>query len=65
MEVSPLTDAVARRLNFDDAYPILIMSAVVPTGSAAATANDLDQLSREMEKVTVGDAVTFAIRHLT
>jgi serine protease Do len=76
MEVSPLTAAIARRFNFDDAYPILIVTAVEPGGMADragvregdlirqindVTVRDTVELSREMEKVTEGDAVRLTI----
>jgi serine protease Do len=70
MEVSELTAAVARRFNFESAYPILIVTDVDPGGQAATagirsgdlilqfgrtTVRDLREFSLEMEKTTPGD----------
>jgi serine protease Do len=72
MEVSELTAPVARRFNFESAYPILIVTDVEPGGQAAAagirsgdlilqiadtTVRDLRQLSLELEKTTLGDVL--------
>jgi serine protease Do len=76
MEVSPLNATVARRFNFDAAYPILIVTAVEPRGMADAagiregdlirqiddvTIRDTTELSREMEKVAEGNVVHLTI----
>jgi serine protease Do len=76
MEVSELTDQVARKFDFDSAYPILIVTAVGPGGVAGqvrlepgdlileinnATVRNLRELSEEMEKVNEGDMVNIRI----
>ncbi len=80
MEVSPLTAPVARRFNFDGAYPILIVVAVDPRGMAAdtgleegdlilqingATVRDMTEFAREMEKVSEGNIVTLTIMRIS
>jgi len=80
IEISELTAAVARRFNFESAYPILIVTAVDPRGVAAqaglqagdlilqvndATVRDLTEFSLEMEKVSEGEAVEFRIVRIT
>ncbi len=72
MEVSELTTSVARRFNFESAYPILIVTDVEPGGQAATagirsgdlilqmgrtTVRDLREFSLELEKTTVGDVL--------
>jgi len=80
MDISPLTTAVARRFDFENAYPILIVTAVAPTGPAdrtgirsgdlilqvnSATVRDVTEFSREMEKLSDGDQVQFKILRIT
>lgn len=80
MEVSELTAAVARRFNFEGAYPVLIVTAVEARGSAAragikpgdlilqigdATSRDLPEFSIQMEKVASGDTVELKILRIT
>ncbi len=80
MEVSPLTEAVARRFNFDSAYPILIVAAVDRRGMADragveegdlilqvndVTVRDMREFSREMEKVAEGDIVNLTIMRIS
>jgi serine protease Do len=80
MEVSELTAAVARRFDFQSAYPVLIVTDVDPRGIAAqtgvqagdlilqvndATVRNMEEFSREMEKVTEGDAVEFGILRIS
>ena len=76
MEVSELTAAVARRFNFESAYPILIITGVDAGGTAArtgiepgdlilqinnATVRNRTEFSLEMEKVAPGDVVELNI----
>jgi serine protease Do len=80
MEVSELTQRVARRFGFDSAYPILIVTAVDPKGSAGrarlaqgdlilqinnATVSNLRELSLEMEKVNEDDLVQMRIMRIS
>ncbi len=80
MEVSELTTAVARRFNFESAYPILIITGLDPRGTAAqaglqagdlilqvndATVRNLTEFSLEMEKVSEGEVVEFRIVRIT
>lgn len=80
MEVSPLTNAIAQRFDFESAYPILIVTAIKPDGPAAqagirsadlllqvngVTVRDAAEFSREMEKIGTGDTVTFRILRIT
>lgn len=76
MDLSELTAAVARRFNFESAYPILIITDVDAGGAAAragiepgdlilqinnATVRNLTEFSLEMEKVAAGDVVELRI----
>ncbi|UCC96938.1 MAG: trypsin-like peptidase domain-containing protein [Phycisphaerales bacterium] len=76
MEVSELTDRVARRFDFEGAYPILIISDVERRGVArqagfqegdlileinGATVRNVTELSLEMEKVHEADKVQIKI----
>jgi serine protease Do len=80
MEVSELTAAVARRFDFQSAYPILIVTDVDARGIAGrtgiqpgdlllqvndATVRNLEEFSLEMEKVTEGDTVEFKILRIS
>jgi len=80
MEVSELTAAVARRFDFQSAYPILIVTDVDAQGTAGqtgirpgdlllqvndATVRNLEEFSLEMEKVTEGDTVEFKILRIS
>jgi serine protease Do len=80
MEVSELTAAVARQFDFQNAYPILIVTNVDPRGIAGqtgiqagdlllqvndATVRNLEEFSLEMEKVTEGDAVELKILRIS
>ena len=76
MDVSELTTAVARRFNFQSAYPILIVTDVDPQGIAGrtgmqggdlilqvngVTVRNLEEFSLQMEKVAEGDVVELQI----
>ncbi|RPJ36335.1 MAG: PDZ domain-containing protein, partial [Planctomycetaceae bacterium] len=80
MEVSELTAAVARRFDFQNPYPILIVTDVDAQGIAGqtgiqpgdlllqvndATVRNLEEFSLEMEKVTEGDTVEFRILRIS
>jgi len=80
MDVSELTAAVARRFDFQSAYPVLIVTDVDSGGAAAqtgiqagdlilqvndATVRDLEEFSLEMEKVTEGDTVELSILRIS
>lgn len=80
MEVSDLTAAVARRFDFQNAYPILIVTDVDARGVAGrtgvqpgdlllqvndATVRNQEEFSLEMEKVTEGDTVEFRILRIS
>jgi S1-C subfamily serine protease len=80
MEVSELTAAVARRFNFESAYPILIVTDVNAAGIAAragvepgdlmlqvngVTVRNLSEFSLEMEKIAEGDVVELHILRIT
>ncbi len=80
VEISELTAAVARRFNFQSAYPILIVTGVDERGSAAqaglqpgdlilqvndVTVRNLTEFSLEMEKVAEGDPVELRILRIT
>ncbi len=80
MEVSELTAAVARRFDFQNAYPILIVTDVDAQGIAGqtgiqpgdlllqvngATVRNLEEFSLEMEKVTEGDTAEFRILRIS
>ena len=80
MDVSELTKAVARRFNFENAYPILIVTDVGAGGTAAragiepgdlilqvnsVTVRNHSEFSLEMEKVAEGDQVELKILRIT
>ena len=80
MEVSELTNRVARKFGFESAYPILIVTGVErggiaeKTGLAAgdlileinnATVRNLRELSLEMEEINEGDAVDIKIMRIS
>ena len=80
MQVQPMTTDVARRFNFESAYPILVVTDVESGGAADqaglhngdlilqvgdVTVRDLTEFSREMEKVSQGDKVNFGILRIT
>jgi serine protease Do len=80
MDVSPLTTEIARRFDFESAYPILIVTGVDPNGTAAragirggdlilqvgdATVRDETEFSRVMERVGEGDSVELRILRIT
>ena len=79
MEVSELTDRVARKFDFQNAYPILIVTSVERGGIAEktgleagdlilqinnATVRNVRELSLEMEKINEGDAVDVQIMRI-
>ena len=80
MEVSELNEQVARKFNYRDAYPIMIITDIEPGGVADqagfqagdlisqvndATVRDLKEFSLEMEKISEGDEVSFRIMRIT
>jgi serine protease Do len=80
MEISELTDAVARKFNFDRAYPILIITDLDRNGAADqaglasgdlilqinnTTVRNLKELSLEAEKINEGDTVQLKIIRIT
>lgn len=80
MDISPLTTDLARRFDFESAYPILIVTGVDPNGVAAlagirggdlilqvdeTTVRDETEFSRVMENVSAGDAVELRILRIT
>lgn len=80
MEVSELTDRVARRFNFEHAYPILIITDVERGGIAAqrrlekgdlilqinnATVRNVKEFSLEMEKIAEGDVAKLTIMRIS
>ena len=80
MEVSELTAPVARRFDFQSAYPILIVTDVTPQGIAAqtgmqggdlilqvndATVRNMEEFSLEMEKVTENDVIQLQILRIS
>jgi serine protease Do len=80
MDVSELTATVARRFQFESAYPILIVTDVEARGSAAraglkpgdlilqindAAPRDLPEFALQMEKVAPGDTVDLQILRIT
>ncbi len=80
MEVSELTDRVARKFGFEGAYPILIVTGVNPkgvAGQAGIIGGDLllqvnnvavrnaKELSLVLEKVNDGDLVQFEIMRIS
>lgn len=79
MEVSELTERVARRFGFEGAYPILIITDIQRGGTAAragldsgdlilqmndATVRNLRDFSLEMEKISDGDVVELRIMRI-
>ena len=79
MEVSELTERVARKFGFESAYPVLIVTAVDPKGGAGraglsegdlilqinnATVSNSRELSLEMEKVNEEDLVDIRIMRI-
>ena len=79
MQVSELTDRVARKFGFQSAYPILIVTEVERGGIAdqtglkegdlileinQATVRDVKELSLEMEKINEGDFVIVKIMRI-
>jgi len=79
MEVSELTERVARRFDFEGAYPVLIITDVQKSGVAGETGleggdlilevsgqavRNLREFSLEMEKVKDGDVVKFTIMRI-
>ena len=79
MEVSELTQRVARRFGFESAYPILIVTGVDPKGAAGraglapgdlvlqmnnTTVSNLRELSLEMEKINEEDLVEIRIMRI-
>lgn len=80
MEVSELTDQVARKFGFQGAYPILIVTDIERGGIADkaglaagdlilqinnATVRNVRELSLEMEKINEGDAVDVKIMRIS
>ncbi|MHC4517897.1 MAG: trypsin-like peptidase domain-containing protein [Planctomycetota bacterium] len=80
MDISPLTTDMARRFDFESAYPILIVTAIDPNGTAAragihsgdlilqvddTTVRDEPEFSRVMENVSEGDSVELRILRIT
>ena len=80
MEVSELTDRIARKFGFQSAYPILIVTDVEKGGIAGkaglvagdlilqinnATARNVKELSLEMEKINEGDTVNIQIMRIS
>jgi len=80
MDVSPLTEAVARRFDFESAYPILIVTGIDPNGAAGragirggdlllqangATVRDEEHFARVLEKINDSDTVEFKILRIT
>ncbi|MHC4440496.1 MAG: trypsin-like peptidase domain-containing protein [Planctomycetota bacterium] len=79
MEVSELTDRIARKFDFQGAYPILIITDIERSGIADraglapgdlilqinnATVRNVRELSLEMEKINEGDAVDIQIMRI-
>jgi len=79
MEVSELNRRVARKFGFDSAYPVLIVTQVESDGVAdragleqgdliieinGATVSNVRELSLEMEKIDVGEAVEIRIMRI-
>jgi serine protease Do len=80
MEVSELTDQVARKFGFQSAYPILIVTDIERGGIADkaglaagdlilqinnATVRNVKELSLEMEKINEGDSVDVKIMRIS
>ncbi|MCP4456192.1 MAG: PDZ domain-containing protein [Planctomycetes bacterium] len=76
MSVSELTETLAQRFNFENAYPVLIVTKVTPRGQAnrtglksgdlilrahGNTVRNLTEFSLEMEKVSEGQTVSLEI----
>ncbi len=79
MTISELTEAVARRFNFESAYPILIITDRTARGIAAkaglepgdlileingSTVRNKKEVSLEMEKISQGDMVEFKVMRI-
>ena len=80
MEISELTDSLAKKFNFESAYPILIITDVEQNGIAAqaglatgdlilqvnnTTVSNLKDFSLEAEKINEGDTVQLKIIRIT
>ena len=80
MEVSELTNQVARKFGFESAYPILIVTGVERGGIAEktgldagdlilqinnATVRNVRELSLEMEKINEGDTMDIKIMRIS
>jgi len=80
MDVSELTEPVARKFDFESAYPILIVTDVQRKGIAdqagllagdlileinGTTVRNVTELSLEMEKVNEGDSLDIKIMRIT
>jgi serine protease Do len=80
MQVSELTESVARRFGFESAYPVLIVTALeqdsiaqqagLKTGDLIlqidnTTVRNLTELAEVMEKISEGDIVEFLIMRIT
>jgi serine protease Do len=80
MDVSVLTDRVARKFNFESSYPILIITGVERGGVAnktglkagdlilqinSAAVRNIRDLSLEMEKINEGDTVDIQIMRIS
>ena len=80
MDVSVLTDQVARKFNFESAYPILIITSIEQGGVADktglkagdlilqinnSTVRNIRDLSLEMEKINEGDTVDIQIMRIS
>jgi len=80
MQVSELTQRVARRFGFEEAYPVLIVTEVLPDGTAAAvglspgdvilrvnrvTVRNMNDFSLEMEKIAGGETVEIEILRIS
>ncbi len=76
MQLSELTEKVAREFDFDGAHPVLIVTHVIPSGTADRAGieegdiilqvnnravSNMKELSLEMEKVSEGSVVEFRI----
>ncbi len=79
MDISVLTDQVAKRFGFESAYPVLIITDMQAQGIADTTGlepgdlvlavngtsvQNMESLSIEMEKVNKGDVVTLTIMRI-
>lgn len=80
MEVSELNEQVARKFNYRDPYPIMVITDIEPGGVADQArlepgdliwqvndtpVRDLKEFSLEMEKISEGDEVNFVIVRIT